>query len=142
MDRVLNVVSGIALEGSDDADSIRKSWWVFLVLVIEPSALFELRCETFESGSLFPLADDCDPPRLDVEFPTLDPVIDVSVNDDFEAILEVDVHIPIAAPPEHTRKLVCTVGEREVEGCVAPTEIRDLTITADILERFGRVYDI
>ncbi|GKZ16265.1 hypothetical protein HAL_41460 [Haladaptatus sp. T7] len=64
------------------------------------------------------------------------------MNDDFEAILEVDVHIPIAAPPEHTRKLVCAIGEREVEGCITPPEIRDLTITADILERFGCIYDI
>jgi hypothetical protein len=109
------------------------------VFIIEPSALFELRCETFESGSLFPLADDCDPPGFDVEFPAFDPVIDVTVNDDFEAILEFDVHVPIAAPPEHTRKLVCAVGEREVEGCTTPTEIRDLTVTANILEWFGRV---
>jgi hypothetical protein len=59
-----------------------------------------------------------------------------------EALPEFDVHVPIAAPPEHIRKFVCTIGKGEVEGCITSAEIHDLTVTADILERFGCIYNI
>jgi hypothetical protein len=37
---------------------------------------------------------------------------------------------------------VCTIGKGEVEGCITSAEIHDLTVTADILERFGCIYNI
>jgi hypothetical protein len=71
---------------------------------------------------------------------TFDPVIDIAFEDDLGPVFELDVHLPVAVRPDHTGRLGVAVSEGEIERRTVLIEIRDLSITADILD-LRRLFD-
>jgi hypothetical protein len=66
----------------DNADLLWESWWFLLVRIIEPAALLEFRPESLGSSCLVTITDNPDLPRFEVDLSTLDPVVNIILEDD------------------------------------------------------------
>jgi hypothetical protein len=104
------------------------------LLVVEPATLFEFASQPLDGGCLVAVADDNYLPRLEVDFPALSPVIDITLEDDFGPVLKVGVHIPVAVRPDHTGELRVAVSEGEIERRTVLMEIRNFANTPDAIE--------
>ena len=87
MNRALGVVPGVPLKRSDDTNPFRERWRALFLLVVEPAALFEFAPQSFNRGCLIAVADDDHLPRLEVDFPSLNPVVDIALEDDLGPVL-------------------------------------------------------
>jgi len=60
VDRVLDVVPGIATWGSDDTDPLRERRRPLFLLVVEPATLLEFASQSLDGRRLVAVADDDD----------------------------------------------------------------------------------
>ena len=140
VDRALNVVASVAPERGHNTDPFRERRRALSLLIAEPATLFEVASQSLDRGRLVTVADDDHFPRLEVDLPTLDPVVDIALEDDFGPVLEVGVHLPVTVRPDHTGEIGVAVSEGEIECSTVLMEIRDLASTADTVEG-RRIFD-
>jgi hypothetical protein len=76
-DRALDVIAGIATEGSDDTDPFRERRRALFLFVV-PATLFEFAPQSLNCGRLVAVTDDDHLPWFKIDFPAFNLVVDVT----------------------------------------------------------------
>jgi len=134
VDRRLEVVAGVALKGYDNANSLGKFGWLLLYFILKPATLLKFGFQFGDCCRLVAFTNLVNVRGFEIDLPTLRPIFNVPLEDDFHAVLDDDVHTLVPTFPDKARELVVTIGEGEIECNVALAYIRHLTDATDILE--------